>query len=383
MKIFVPPQSGGMEIRMKIGIITINDNMNYGNRLQNYAVIKIFSHLGADVTNIVIKNRDDYLEKSNSKVTASIKRCFKIFPYKVMMLIIDTKRKVSLNKLERMREKKFCSFNKRYIANHYCFVKKYEKIQFTEYDYFIVGSDQVWNPYFAGDEKYFLTFAHPEKRIAFAASIGVSELPEEEKERYKTNLNSMHYISVREKAAANIIYELIGKKVDCFLDPVFLLSREEWEKIIETVQELPKKYSLKIFLGEEPKGIKEFSENEGYSVITMNNINFPQYFDLNPAQLLYLIKNAEVIYTDSFHITAFSIIFEKQFYVFKRKSDMKDMFSRMENLLERMNLMDRIQMENEMKKKDKITEDKFSNIKELLYQERKRVGDILTNVLQQ
>ena len=78
----------------------------------------------------------------------------------------------------------------------------------SEYDYFITGSDQVWNPYFNCTEDEFLTFAPKQKRISYAASIGVSEIPDDKKDQFKKWLNGMNYISVREQAGADIVYEL-------------------------------------------------------------------------------------------------------------------------------------------------------------------------------
>lgn len=368
---------------MKIGIVTIQDNFNYGNRLQNYAVSKIVESYKMQVDTVIIKNREELLQIDNYKKW--IKR---ILPNKVNWMLSAFKKQLVGNKLEISREKSFQQFNQKYIRSKTYYIDTYAQLlemkQLQNYDYFLAGSDQIWNPFFAGQELYFLTFAPPQKRIAFIASIGVSKLPKEEENRYKEYLSQMKYISVREESAVKIISELIDKQADCFLDPVLLIKREEWLKLMEpVVQEIPSQYILSFFLGEKPeKEIELFANSKHLPIIHMNNKAYKKFYCLNPAQLLYLINHAEFVLTDSFHVTAFSIIFQKQFYVFKRKQiGMENLFSRMETLLGKLDLYSRVQDTAEIKDKEKITKEKYEKIEECLVEEKVKFDKILKNVL--
>lgn len=368
---------------MKIGIITIQDNSNYGNRLQNYAVCKIIESYGMQANTMIIKNKEDFLQINNSK-----KWIKKVLPIQLISILSDCKKEIRGNRLEVKREKSFQQFSKKYIENKILYINEYKELsrikELQEYNYFLAGSDQIWNPFFAGKELYFLTFASPKKRIAFIASIGIPQLPENEEKRYKEYLSQMEYISVREKSAVKIINKLINKQVDCFFDPVLLVDRAEWIRIIEPVsKKIPSKYILCFFLGEEPREqIESFANENRMSIIYMNNKKYKDYYYLNPSQLLYLIKNADYILTDSFHVTAFSIIFQKQFYVFKRKeTGMENMFSRMETLLGRLDLLSRVQDYELITKKENITEKQFNSINQQLVNERRRFDETMKKVL--
>lgn len=200
---------------MRIGIVTIEGYENYGNRLQNYATYKIMEKYGLEPVNIAFEIKSEILKASKSPT----KRFLKEFLPKRFLYW-----KRCHKRWKEERNKKFWRFTEetmgrplRIFVNQYKDITK--KIKEEEFFCFIAGSDQIWNPDFEGDEYYFLTFAPPEKRIAFAASIGQSKLPEEVKDRYAPMLKEMKYISVREEAAAELIKEMIGHTVDILFDP--------------------------------------------------------------------------------------------------------------------------------------------------------------------
>lgn len=127
----------------------------------------------------------------------------------------------------------FYSFDKNNIkSNAYALVDKAEFNLFLKYDYFITGSDQVWNPHynFIGTSDL-LAFAKPEQRISYSASFGVDEIPDEKKKEYTENLSQFMALSVREKRGAEIIKELTGKDAQVVLDPTMLLTSDQWSKV--------------------------------------------------------------------------------------------------------------------------------------------------------
>lgn len=101
-----------------------------------------------------------------------------------------------------------------------------------EIDFFVVGSNQVWNLYFGGYLYEFLTFAAKDKCFSFAASIGKNQIPENQKSYFKKYLSEMNFISVRENKVAETVKELIGRDVDDVLDPTLLLPKEQWIEIV-------------------------------------------------------------------------------------------------------------------------------------------------------
>jgi len=372
---------------MKIGIITIQDNHNYGNRLQNFAVSQLMRDYGIEADTVIIKNKEDHFAQKQSE------KGFKYFVKKLLPIhLLDLcsifEGRIFGDRLNNAREREFRNFNKRYIKTKTYCVNQYKQLcqnkQLQEYDYFLTGSDQVWNPDWAGQDIYFLTFVPPEKRIAFIASLGVKELSEEQQVRYAMLLAQMKYISVREESAAELISYLTGIEADCFFDPVLLVEQKRWIAMAESVSfETPFGYILSFFLGKEPtEEIKRFADRKETEVIHLDQKEYPQYYSLNPAQLLYLIRNARYILTDSFHVTAFSIIFQKQFSVFRRKQErMENMFSRMETLLGRLGLMGRIQETSLIEIIDDISEEQYRNIAQMLTKERQRLDKTMKRIL--
>lgn len=116
-----------------------------------------------------------------------------------------------------------------------------------KYDYFICGSDKVWNPnFYFNSEVDFLTFANKGQRIAYSPSFGVSNIQKERKEEYTKWINEMDYLSVREEAGAEIIKRLTNRDAIVLLDPTMMLSKREWLEIAKMPRwKSDKKYILK------------------------------------------------------------------------------------------------------------------------------------------
>lgn len=350
---------------MRIGIVTLYGNFNYGNRLQNYALQEILKKLGHEPKTLIMKNRKNqlkeilkiFLEKENSKLRI---------------------RKVKDIK----REKNFDKFNKknidRYILNS--LDGKFTEELNKKYDYFIVGSDQVWNPNFWREKKegkecnnYLLKFVEPSKRISYAASFGVDNLDKYWEEEFKEELKYFKAISVREEEGKKIVNRLSIENVEVVLDPTMLLTKEEWLKLEEKVNNLSSKYILVFFLGnidmETNIYIENIAKKRNLEIINMMSIDDRNVYSINPAQLIYMIRNAELVITDSFHLTVFSIIFQKYFLSLKRKQKgMKDMSSRLTTLLKKVKLEKRMEFLEE----NEIFKCNFEEIEKILENEREK-----------
>ena len=323
---------------MKAGIVTINDDNNYGNKLQNYAVQIFLENNNIDVK--TIKNMPNINNKEKSKLKYYKKR-LRNHLHKIKMGLKN------INKPNK-RKKKFLEFNKENI--------KFTKLVFNinnknivkKYDYFIAGSDQVWNPTFGRLSDFdLLNFAKPEQRIAFSASFGISKLPENCKEKAKKELQKYKAISVREDTGKKIVEELTKREdVQVLVDPTMLLTSEEWDKVAKKPEQLKdnKKYILNYFLGElsdkRKKEIQEVAEKNDCEIINILDENSP-FYQTGPSEFLYLEKNAFLICTDSFHSCVFATLFNKPFIVFDREDAMEKMNSRLETLLKKFKLEDR------------------------------------------
>ena len=313
----------------RIAILTINDDDNYGNRLQNYAVQETLKKQNLQVETI-----------SNQANIVGIKYIEKKIKYIIKFFL----QRVPKYK----RYIQFTKFNKniRYSKYHID-INHIPKNLSKKYDTFFTGSDQVWNPNFGRmTDIDFLTFAPKEKRNSFSASFGINEVPKDMVEYYKKNLLGLNNISVREDAGKKIIQDLTGRTdVDVLVDPTMLLTSEEWDKVSrKPVQLKTDKYILNYFLGElsekRKKEIEKVAKENNCEIINILDKNNP-FYQTGPSEFLYLEKNAFLICTDSFHSSVFAILYNRPFLVFDREDNLAKMNSRIETLLKKFNLQDR------------------------------------------
>ena len=356
---------------MKIGIITINDNDNYGNRLQNYAVQETLKKIGIEDVE-TIKN-DVYLN-NKKPIIEYIARGAKGV-YKRAELII--KRKIKNPK----RRKCFLEFNK-----NVKFSKRYAHMYKKNdgYDCFIVGSDQVWNPNFGRLRDFdVVNFETKAKRIAFAASFGVSQIDKEHEDRMVRTLPRFDAVTVREDAGKAIIKnKLPDIDVEVLVDPTMLLNAEEWDKVSKKPEALKTdRYILNYFLGElsdkRRKEIDRIAKENNCEVINILDKNSP-FYQTGPSEFIYLEKNAFAICTDSFHSCVFAILYNKPFIVFDREDNVAKMNSRIDTLINKFKLKNRV-FENKIKTEN--LEYDYTEAYEILERERKKSIDFLKKEL--
>lgn len=305
---------------MKVGIVTIYDYFNHGNRLQNFALEQALKTLGHEPQSLVITSKKLYVP------LLAVAKC---------VFFIPTMRRMA-------NSKKFTKQNMNSKCLDFCSHKKLQELS-KDFDKFVLGSDQVFNPaYMADDYVSFLKFSQKEKNLSFAASFGIEKLQDKHILRFKKGLSNFSEMSVREQEGANIIKNLIDKDAEVVVDPTMLLTKEEWEKEIAKAKiELPKeKYLLTYFLGTNKtykKQAKEIAKKYGLKVLSINAI-MDKYHTADPMQFMKLLQNAELVCTNSFHGHALSIVMEKPFVSFGAFSSTK---SRIRNLLSKFDLQDR------------------------------------------
>lgn len=355
----------------KVGIITIYDNGNFGNRLQNYATQETLKKLGVEPT--TLKN----LRRCNIK-PLNIIEAIKLHVIYIIKVIQNNIKKSN-------REKIFEEFNKKYInlSNNYITGNNAKKIN-KKFDYFLTGSDQVWNPKFKRMSYVdLLGFTSNKKKSSFSASFGISQIEQDEENKLKKYLNDYKYISVRENEGKNIVEKAINRNdVDVLLDPTMLLTSTEWDKIARKPQNLKnEKYILLYFLGTIPKEweseIDRIAKEYKCDIINILDKEGP-FYNVGPDEFVYLEKNAFLVCTDSFHSSVFAILYNRPFVVFERIVKKTNMNSRLNTLLNKFKLENR-------KFEGKITNQQlgnnYKNVEVILQEERAKSINFLKKAL--
>lgn len=220
-----------------------------------------------------------------------------------------------------------------------------------DFDVFICGSDQVWNPYFY-DRSYFLDFINEKKKIAYAPSLGGSIIPFRLKGMYSKSLSSFYKLSVREEESCKLITALSRKECSVMPDPVFLLTQRHWRSVNNQGSDKGEKYILCYLLSDNfwyKKFIAKIGNRLDLDIKYIYTNGFQEYSENadvvcpGPKEFLNLICSAEFVVTDSFHGTCFSLLFNRDFVCLERFSKGKRVNEnmRVRNLLSGLHLDDR------------------------------------------
>ena len=342
-----------------IGIITIVKVNNYGAELQAFALQRKLNLMGYKAEII------DYLFYKNKNFKKEkISRPYYNFPLKkrvkeFLLPIIEEMKSLPHYKNYKNRIRGFERFHDKYTrfspVRYYSYSQLYTNP--PVYDVYCVGSDQVWNPNcYTSLNPYFLTFApKSSKKIAYASSFGVKNLPNDAKHIYKENLGQLTHISTREKTGIRIIKDLTGREAKLVLDPTFLLTQEEWNEIANCSKVPNYKYILLYVLKDSKfitKTAMELSRLSELKIVRITKGAFKQdhnkhihdIIDAAPDDFIGLFSKADMILTNSFHGTVFSIIYQKDFYTILKKN--KDNNSRQIDLLNSLGLGNRLVYED-------------------------------------
>lgn len=328
----------------KVGIITWHYCNNYGSFFQVFALQRFIESIGYEAEII------NYREPGNSAVKKAVKRAIYLLEKLTPDRLVSVLRKIFGS--SEIFGFKFWSARNRMLRRTKLIFDK-DKLSKKARDYYAVicGSDQIWAPR-GLDTAYMLDFV-PDgvKKISYAASIGFNYVPDELKDTYKKYISRLDSVSVREDAGVQLLAECCGICAEDVLDPTFLVDRSTWESLAaETPGE--EDFIFCYFLNPDHKyksAVTAAAEQLGCRIIgvsadgrdtgwlELNN-------DITPEEFLERIKKARVIFTDSFHGTALSLIMNKEFYVFERfeSSDPVNQNSRIYSILKKAGLSDRI-----------------------------------------
>lgn len=304
----------------KIGIVTIHKSSNFGGSLQAYALYKYLEQQGHDVEIIDLLRpvHDRFIYDSKYK------------PYRSNALTFKNRTRNWIKGLLGHEDNKgYANENSKQLFAEFFkdikYSKEYRKISQIYkdapiYDTYITGSDQMWSPMHGFNiEPYFLTFAHESKRkISYATSIGVTELSDREKSDYKKWLSNYDVISVREQQGKQLLDSFMdGKKIEVVADPTFLLDVEQWKE--QAVAPAMKESYILLFTLTKSIPVIDFairmSKESGKKLIIVKqpylDSSSPDYIldnNIGPREFLGYFDNADLVITDSFHGTVFSML---------------------------------------------------------------------------
>lgn len=357
----------------KVGIVTLPGYFNYGNRLQNYALQEQIKELGYKVDTLVFPSAKSTFIVTESKLQKA-RRISKLTCTEIGEKIrgkfqrrykgwVDYLNRGSITERDRI----FKEFSAEYLSEKF-FDNSKDVLDSIgdDYDYFVTGSDQVWNPHFIqGLEKiYFLNFAEKRKRISYAASFGIIDLPDEYSRKIKPFLSEMEAVSVREETGAKIVKDISGRDAVVLVDPTLLLSREKWLSIAKEAEGKPQtKYVLSYFLGEKnPETlhlIKTVADKKGLQIVRLSDYKDKNAYRTGPSEFIDYVNSAEAVFTDSFHGVVFSVLMGVPFVACKRLGKYP-MYSRIETLLSILDLKNREEIN--IKGPEDVWEINFSHI---------------------
>ncbi len=288
---------------MRIRIVTFHRALNCGAALQAYALSQYLSNCGHEVEVL------DYIPKWMREATSPVHKHMR--PKEVLLLPHRS-----------LLYQRFYSFVNKNIPLTKTIFNTSDIVSLQDCDMYITGSDQVWNPEITKglDLLYTLDFETNAKKMSYAASYGMNDMTDEVIAQLLPKLSDYCAVSVREYPLATAISNAGFKNVETVLDPVFLLNRFEWERVSKPAE--LKNYVLiytKAAITKEREIAHQLATRYGLKVIDTSKIIKQQYVDrtmpnIGPREFLGLIKNARFVVTNSFHGTALSIVFRKNFY---------------------------------------------------------------------
>lgn len=288
---------------MKIGIITIHCQTNFGSVFQAYALHQFLKDEGFD--NFVIDYRPGYIINSGSGFRKRIK---------TLLFYAELK----------SERKKYDLFINNYITLTSQSYKSYIELKANppEADVYISGSDQLWNPDYAcgNDDSYKLKFIDKKTKISYATSIGKKEISRDKLSALVSSVSEYYALSVREKSSSELLINEMNRDVRWVCDPVFLLDKSHYEQMCDVNRY--GEYVL-VYLADNgdllDKTIEVVKEHYKCKVILACGSIARCFCDEHiknpgPVEMLTLVYHAKAIITGSFHATSFSHIFNKDFF---------------------------------------------------------------------
>lgn len=349
----------------KILVLMGYKTLNYGSALQSCATVEMLKRIG---TSPEVLNLDILWGKFRRK-----KVKFYFFGGGIRF-ILHSKGGMYLSKfielinpdykkMIRKRKEKFDFF----LQQRLCCTPKIINLQEAtllskNYDCILLGSDQVWLPSSVVTDVYTMNFASDQiKKIAYAPSFGIQNIPKRYWKIYREMFLSIDYIALREDSGKKIVEEISGRACDVVADPVLMFNQNDWKKIIEPKKIIKEKYAFCYLIGNnkwQRECIRKYASQHNIKTVAIihldQRISYDEkvfdktLVDATPEDFLNLIRYADVVFTDSYHCMLFSLIEHRKFWCFKRFEDGKIIStnSRLYSILNRLDLENRLLLNN-------------------------------------
>ena len=317
---------------MKIGLFTIFRCLNYGAVLQAIALesvlMRLFPNAKVEIINHLMDSRDNHLL---GKITNPNTPWFQRWRNKRKF----SKRYFKPELFEHRREKTIALIEKMLSLSARLYEDPEELLELERYDTVVVGSDQVWNPIlnhdFPTNQYLCSTFPEEQKRVSYAASFGVKDLPSQSFAKYRSALNKFSKITVREETGSEIIFNLLGFRPQVVLDPTMLMTTEEWKSLLSSANcaDTPSwrskpayvfAYWVRTIMQEDVDALSQLAKRKNCDILLtvagqLPKLNFASNvipcLDADPADWVHLLSNSSAVVTDSFHGLQFAMNFSK------------------------------------------------------------------------
>lgn len=379
---------------MKVSLCTPYKVDNYGTKLQAYAVQEKIKSLGYEVEIVNFDRRSDHriiklLKRYANKeyLRGKLRKKTDLRMSNALMSANLVVRRDAINSFDKSH------YRLTPLIRGYSNLCRYAE----QCEAVICGSDQIWLPGSINNPTTTLEFTPDTcKRIAFAPSFGISNVPNNRKKEYTKFLREFDSLSVREIRGAEIIKELTGKDVPVVLDPTLSVEPCIWDKLAnEGRNHIHEPYMFCYFLGATEKHrfeARKIADRMGLKIVTMPH--FKEYvpadeecadvclYDVTPCDFVKMIREADYVCTDSFHATVFSILNHKRFMTFERfkATSANSANSRIYSLLGQLNLLEHIWSESTISNQEDAIPD-YQSVDQILSDLRKRTTDYLEQAL--
>lgn len=319
----------------KIALVTCYFQPNYGSQLQAYATQMAFDRLGIDNETICIDGLKSEINKAKYKYFLS-----RIFvpqtvkdKFRTVQMVWNRKTNKEYDANIRLRWNMFSDF----AGSMFKLSKQYNsKAELSKdahkYAAFVVGSDQLWLPSNIAADYYTLNFV-PEEicKISLSTSFGISHLPKKQADMAAKFLNRIDYVSVREDSGKKLVKNIADRDVPVVCDPTLMFTAKDWDVIAPKERFYNERYIFCYFLGNNPEQrefVKKIAAKTGCKIVDMqhcemfikSDVGFADYspYNVGPKEFIQLIRDAEYVFTDSFHCSVFSMLYSRNFFVFRR-----------------------------------------------------------------
>lgn len=361
-------------------LLTIHYINNYGSVLQTFASQQYLASFGYDCSVINYTRENATKEGVYREFYKIYRNCNDLRALPIFSYLLAKRAEIRFIKKSIL----FDSFRKKFLKLTKTVNKDELYTFFCNPALYIVGSDQTWNYDYNGGflPEYYLSFVKDGVKISLSSSIGNEHFNKLEQNEVKKYLKDFQFITVREKSAVNALNEIGIMNAQQVLDPTLLLSRNNWIKAMNLVDET-EDYILVYQLNHNMM-LSDFASNlskkTDLKIVRIHTFDFKDNIkskkNITPEKFCQLFLSAKYIVTDSFHGTAFSINFNRKFFVFQPPK----YSTRIKSILELCNMKDRLLNTTNVDDNIINNEIDYTRINKILEKERFKVNDLMNSL---